>query len=321
MKKRKKLLVGDTENNTIQAGPDSAETYALGNKTEDPQEQFLNPPKKWNQKKNAKENESSKKTSEWNDDITLAPEEYEELDDGSGIKEAPSDKDNEEPDFDLGESSENKDEEFQLTIHFDGSEQSPKNEEVKEERKYDPDNPRIIDWVFDIAEMLVFVLAAVIILTSFVFNHSIVEGSSMLNTLENGDRLIISDLFYKPDYDDIIVFEAYENAPDFRKPIIKRVIALEGDTVEIRVAEDGKTLQVLVNNEPIKDDNAYYLPNGTPQAFGPITVEEGHVFVLGDNRYNSSDSRNPDIGTVSVDSIIGKVILRIFPFDKFGTVK
>ena len=320
MKKNKKLLVGDTENNAIQESLELTETGVLNNTTVDPQEQFLNPPKKKAQLKSADENKSSEKQSDWNDDITLAPEEYEELDDGSGIKEAPVEKNNEEPDFDLGEASENKDEEFQLTIHFDGSEESKKTEEVKEERKYDPDNPRFIDWVFDIAEMLVFVLAAVIILSSFIFNQSIVEGSSMLKTLENGDRLIISDVFYKPDYDDIIVFEDYTNDPEFRKPLIKRVIALEGDTVEIRVAKDGKTLQVLVNNEPIDDDNAFYLPNITPQPFGPITVEEGHVFVLGDNRYNSSDSRHPGIGTVNVDSIIGKVLFRIFPFDKFGVV-
>ena len=319
MKKRKKLLVGDTEKDTFKAELDSTESAALDNKAEDPQEQFLNPPKKKAQKK-ITEDVSNEKHAEWNEDITLAPEEYEELDDGSGIKEAPIDRADDEPDFDLGDTSAKNDEEFQLTIHFDGSEESKKAEEVKEERRYDPDNPRLIDWVFDIAEMLVFVLAAVIILTSFIFNQSIVKGPSMLNTLENGDRLIISDLFYKPDYNDIIVFEDYTNSSEFKEPLIKRVIALEGDTVEIRVAEDGKTLEVLVNGEPIEDENAYYLPNKTPQAFGPITVEEGHVFVLGDNRYNSSDSRHPGIGTVSVDSIIGRVLIRIFPLNKFGPV-
>ena len=141
----------------------------------------------------------------------------------------------------------------------------------------------------------------------------------MLNTLENGDHLIISNLFYEPQRGDIIVFEDYSKPDDYKKAVIKRIIALKGDTVEIKAAEDGKSLVVLVNDKVIKDDNAYYLPGKTPQPFGPITVGEGEVFVLGDNRYNSTDSRH--VGTINVDSITGKVILRFYPFDKFGIVE
>ena len=290
------------------------ETQEKTEENKDPQEQFLNSaPKKKVEKKKAEKTASK---SDWNEEITLVPEEYDELDDGKemteDIPEEPA------PEFDLGEAVEEEDDKFQLSINFDSEQRPAATDETAKERKYDPDKPRAIDWVFDIAEMFVFVLAAVMILTSFVFKHSVVEGGSMLNTLEHGDHLIISNLFYTPDYDDIVVFEDYSKNSTFRKAVIKRIIALPGDTVEIKAAEDGKTLVVLVNGQEIKDEHAYYLPNKTPTPYGPITVGEGEVFVLGDNRYNSTDSR--EVGTINIDSILGEVILRFYPFEKFGTI-
>ena len=314
MKKKKKIFVDNTENNN-EIKLDASDLEAT-EETADYQEQFLNPPSK---KKTEETVENKDTDSKWNEEITLTPEEYEELDDGNGLKNTLPDSEEAQLDLSLGEANERADEEFQLTIHFDGSEESEKSAETKEERKYDPDKPRFMDWVFDIAEMFVFVLAAVMILTSFIFKHSVVEGNSMLNTLSDGDHLIISDLFYTPDYGHIVVFEDYSKDENYRKAVIKRVIGLPGDTVEIKVAEDGKTLKVYVNGEPIKDEHAYYLPTGTPATYGPVTVGEGQVFVLGDNRYNSTDSR--EVGTINIDSILGKVILRFSPFDKFGFVE
>ena len=125
-------------------------------------------------------------------------------------------------------------------------------------------------------------------------------------------------MFYTPDYGDIVVFEDYSKPDIYKKAVIKRVIGLPGDTVEIKVADDGKTLQVLVNGQPINEEYAYYLSNNNPTPHKPVKVEEGQVYVLGDNRYNSTDSR--DVGTINIDSILGKVILRFYPFDKFGVV-
>ena len=250
MKKKKKIFVDNTENNN-EIKLDASDLEAT-EETADYQEQFLNPPSK---KKTEETVENKDTDSKWNEEITLTPEEYEELDDGNGLKNTLPDSEEAQLDLSLGEANERADEEFQLTIHFDGSEESEKTAETKEERKYDPDKPRFMDWVFDIAEMFVFVLAAVMILTSFIFKHSVVEGNSMLNTLSDGDHLIISDLFYTPDYGHIVVFEDYSKDENYRKAVIKRVIGLPGDTVEIKVAEDGKTLKVYVNGEPIKDIN------------------------------------------------------------------
>ena len=177
---------------------------------------------------------------------------------------------------------------------------------------YDPKKPRRIDGRFDILELFVFTLLAVMIITSFLFRHSIVEGASMENTLHSGEHLIISDLFYTPKQGDIIVCEDYTTS--ISKPIVKRVIAVAGDTVEIK--EDGS---VYVNGKLLEEnyvniDNPYY-------RYKELTVKvpEGELFVMGDHRNESTDSR--EIGTVSEDSVLGKVLIRFYPFDKFGTVK
>ena len=294
---------------------------AEDNRTADPQEEYLKP--RANAKKQDDKAIPIEKKSDWNEDITLAPGEYEELDDGSGMQEnIPAEEP--VPDFNLGESNEERDDKFQLSINFEGEHKSAVNEEHHQEKKYDPDNPRIIDWVFDIAEMFVFVLAAVIILTSFVFKHAEVRGDSMLNTYDNGDHLIVSNLFYTPERGDVIVFEDYSKTLQYRKPVIKRVIALEGDTVELSLSEDKKSLVVKVNGETIEDEHAcydHYEPNGliiNPGETMIVKVEAGQVFVMGDNRYNSTDSRS--VGTINVDSILGKALFRFYPFNKFGAV-
>ena len=317
MKKgQKKLLFNKAENNikSPESNEDVAVKAPLGE--DDGQAEFFTSlPKK---KHKSESQPVEDKSPDWNEDITLAPEEYEDLDDGHGMieenpEEIPA------PDFNLGDTGTKQSDRFQLSIDFNGEEESTEVSETVDERKYDPDNPRIIDWVFDIAEMFVLVLAAVLILTSFIFKHSVVEGGSMNKTLDDGDHLIISDMFYTPDYGDIIVFEDYSKDDNYKKAVIKRVIALPGDTVEIKEGASGNTLEIYVNGQLVEENYAYYMQNIQPTTYGPITVGEGQVYVLGDNRYNSTDSRH--VGTISIDSILGKVILRIYPFDKFGTVE
>lgn len=177
---------------------------------------------------------------------------------------------------------------------------------------YDPEKPRKIDNVFDFVELLILTLAAVFVLTSFVFRHSIVDGDSMMNTLQDHDVLIISDLFYTPEQYDIVVIEDHTTGYDH--PLVKRVIAVGGDEVE--VTPD----RIYVNGEPVRDDFVYtgdYAGDYhyTPESF---TVPEGEIYVLGDHRNNSSDSRK--FGSVSTDAVLGKVLFRIYPFSEFGNV-
>ncbi|MBR2465545.1 MAG: signal peptidase I [Clostridia bacterium] len=192
--------------------------------------------------------------------------------------------------------------------------------EAIDEKGYDSDKPRIVDKIFDVVELLVFTVAAVFILTSFFFKHAIVDGDSMLSTLAEGEHLIISDLFYEPERGDIIVFEDYTIGENLKKPIVKRVIALAGDKVEIDILGT-----VFVNGEKIKDEHKY-ISGGVYElriehkyaVAEEYTVPEGHIFVLGDNRNNSTDSRT--FGAISTDTVLGEVKLRVFPLAGFGTV-
>ncbi len=193
--------------------------------------------------------------------------------------------------------------------------------EERDEEGFDPKRPRFVDKLFDFVELFAFTVALVFVLTTLLFRHAIVDGPSMNKTLEHGEHLIISDLFYKPDYGDVIVFEDYSLGENLKKPIVKRVIALAGDTVEID--SYGK---VFVNGLPIDESGYKYLSDGVYKNLSShiyasgekYTVPEGTVFVLGDNRNNSSDSRV--FGAISTDSILGEVKLRFWPIASFGAV-
>lgn len=184
---------------------------------------------------------------------------------------------------------------------------------LADEMKYDPKKPRRIDFRFDFIELFVFTLVAVMVLTTFVFKHSIVEGPSMENTLQDGDHLIVLSIFYSPEPGDIIVFEDYSTG--LEKPLVKRVIAVGGQTVDIDVFG-------FVYVDGVQLDEKYVYKDGFDAITRPGTyvVPEGEVFVMGDHRNNSTDSRTPSFGTVKEDAILGKVVLRFYPFDSFGTV-
>ena len=218
-------------------------------------------------------------------------------------------------------------------VHADKSEVAPAVAHAAHEKKKKPkkeDGTRRVDALFDFIELFVFTLAAVLFITSFFIRHSVVDGDSMLGTLHDGENLLISDLFYEPERGDIIVVDDHSTL--LKKPIIKRVIAVEGDVV--RITKYG----VLVNGEPLVEDyvftdNSDYLYEVYPSAalmtnetlvikageYYELTVPEGELFVMGDHRNKSTDSRQ--IGTVDEDAVLGKVILRFYPFDKFGEIE
>ena len=279
---------------------------------EEDESEFLVSLPKSKEKKSRHENPEK-----WHEEITLAPEVYEDLSKEAEIFNEPDE--DVVPDFNLGQVSEKKSDKFQISFSFDGEEptESENDEEQEKQEKYDPEKPRVIDWAFDFVELFVLTLMAVMLLTAFFFKHSVVDGDSMMNTLNHGEHLVISDLFYTPERGDIIVFEDYST--DLDKAVVKRVIGLPGETVKI-VMNDNGGFNVYINGELLDEDYAYYDNKFHHYSAGEWTMGENEVFVMGDNRYNSKDSRDAGVGPISVDSILGKVIFRFYPFDKFGKV-
>ena len=172
---------------------------------------------------------------------------------------------------------------------------------------------RIIDIVFEAVELFTFTLLVVMMILSFAFKHSAVSGESMMPTFNDGDRLIISNLFYTPHRGDVIVFDDRTNDGYDDEPIIKRIIALEGDAVKI----EGGTLYIKISGSEDFIVADYVNEMNTPlRDMNEIIVPEGEMFVMGDNVTGSKDSRDPAVGTVKVESILGKVILRFYAVEE-----
>ncbi len=172
------------------------------------------------------------------------------------------------------------------------------------------------DEAYDWAESVVFALAVVVLVFTFLLRPIVVNGPSMENTLHNGDRVIITDLGYTPRQGNIIVL----STKAVEEPIIKRVIAVGGQTINIDYAKN----QVLVDGKvfpaPIKEPMRAISSDG--DGYGilplPLKVPAGCVFVMGDNRNDSKDSRFTEVGIIQDKFIIGHAVFRILPFDSFG---
>ena len=142
-----------------------------------------------------------------------------------------------------------------------------------------------------------------------------VSGSSMNPTLYNGDKMIVSDVFYKPKAGDVVVFRS--DIYDPNKALVKRIIATEGQEINI----DFSTGTVYIDGEPIEEDYIAELTRNKLDFIGPKTVPDGCVFVMGDNRNKSTDSRKSEIGMVDERTILGRVYCVIFPLEELGLVK
>jgi len=165
------------------------------------------------------------------------------------------------------------------------------------------------EWIISIA--LAFAIA--FLLRQFVFTLVEVRGQSMENTLHDKDRLFVYRLFYHPHYGDIVVL----SPPHDTELYIKRVIATEGQTIDIDFEKNAVYVDGKILTEPyIKELNLEKYSNQDVPL--PATVPEGHVFLMGDNRNNSKDSRYSEVGMIEYKKLIGKAVLRVWPFNVFG---
>lgn len=164
---------------------------------------------------------------------------------------------------------------------------------------------------FEWSEALITSIIVVVIMFTFVFKVVNVSGSSMENTVLNNDKVILTNFLYTPYNGDIVVIS---KAQHFEEPIIKRVIAKEGQSLNINFSNG----DVIVDGKLLKEP---YIKNPTTNDEGgeiPSVVPEGYVFVMGDNRMNSKDSRSSQIGLIDVRNIIGKAQFVVFPFNRIG---
>ena len=169
----------------------------------------------------------------------------------------------------------------------------------------------LLSWIVYIVIVVILSLGII----TFVGQRTKVSGHSMETTLSDGDNLIVDKISYRfrdPERFEISVFPfQYEEHTYY----IKRIIGLPGETVQVI---DG---YVYINGEMLDENYGLEVMDDPGIAAEPITLGEDEYFVLGDNRNHSSDSRDPSVGVLHRDDIMGRAWIRIWPFDKFGVIK
>ena len=169
----------------------------------------------------------------------------------------------------------------------------------------------LYEWIQSLMTALVICMAVFI----FCVRTIDVSGSSMFPTLHDGDKMLVSNLLYKPKAGDVVVFKTDNYDPD--RALVKRVIATEGEEISI----DFDRGIVYINGLPVEEDYIAELTKTKLDFIGPQTVPEGCMFVMGDNRNASTDSRKKEIGMVDSRMLLGRAYYVLFPLSDMGWIK
>lgn len=181
---------------------------------------------------------------------------------------------------------------------------------AKKEKSQQTFKDKVLINIYDMASVISVALVAIMLIFTFVFRIVGVVGTSMVPTLQDNDWLLVSAYDSNPQYGQVVIV----TQPNwFDEPIVKRIIATENQVVDINfetgdVSVDGKVLdEPYINNRTLNNEGVQF----------PVTVPENHIFVMGDNRQGSTDSRSEKIGFIHEDYILGVVKYRFMSVDEF----
>lgn len=211
--------------------------------------------------------------------------------------------------------------------------EKPAEEPKTDEKKTDEEEPytfrQFVKDALDLMESVVTAVFFVVLIFTYICCTATVDGDSMLPTLENHEQLLVSRTDHTFETGDILILNSNQSymfnedgelysAPGLGKRIVKRLIAQGGQEINI----DFDAGIVYVDGNALDEPYTSTLTTRNNHAFTyPFTVPEGYIFVLGDNRYISNDSRHPDVGLIPERDIVGRVMIRLLPFSKFGKIE
>lgn len=195
-------------------------------------------------------------------------------------------------------------------------------EDIREENLKKDLKKSIFEWL----DMIVVAVIVVVFIAIVGCRVATIVGNSMQNTFFNGEKILISKLFYEPTPGDVVVISRNSNndidKDNYQEPIIKRIIATGGMYVDIDFKTGNVYTGYIQSDMKLLDEP--YIKTLTVKRGDvefPLYVPEGKIFVLGDNRGDSLDSRYSEIGLIDEKDILGKAIFRIFPFTKIGGIE